>query len=404
MNRDIMKYAVQNLLNRRVRSWLTVLSILIGIMAIFALVSFGVGVKGYVNEISEEMGLDKIIIQPGGFQPPGSSTIAFTDDDVNAIRKTVGVDTVVPAIMSQIEVKYDLKRAGKWNFVMGIPASGEEEELIMQMLTVDIFKGRSLNPQDKYKVVLGYNYLVADKIFAKPLKLRDIIYLLGTPFKIVGFYDSIGNPGDDANVYLPENTIKELLDTEEYQFIYVKTSPDKTPDEVVGKIEKSLRRERNLDEGKEDFTVQTFEDAIAVFTNIIDVLNGVLVLIALISVVVSAINIANSMYTSVLERTGEIGVMKAIGAKNRTIQIVFLIESGLLGAIGGAIGIFFGYLVAKAGGNIAAASGYSSLQPSFPWWLIVGCLLFSFLVGMFSGYFPSRQASHLKPVDALRYE
>ena len=109
MNSNIIKYAIQNLLKRKVRSWLTVLSILVGIMAIFALVSFGVGVRGYVNEISEEMGMDKIFIQPGGFQPPGVSTIVFTDRDVNAIKKIVGVDTVVPSIMSQTEVKYDLK-------------------------------------------------------------------------------------------------------------------------------------------------------------------------------------------------------------------------------------------------------------------------------------------------------
>jgi putative ABC transport system permease protein len=170
------------------------------------------------------------------------------------------------------------------------------------------------------------------------------------------------------------------------------------------KVSEKLRKEREQDKGKEDFFVQTFEEVIAVFANIINILNIVLVMIALISVVVSAVNIANSMYTAVLERTNEIGVMKAIGARNATIQYIFLVESGLLGLAGGALGIFFGYLVATAGGNIAAAAGYSMLQPYFPWWLIAGCLMFSFLVGMLSGYFPAKQASKLKPVDALRYE
>jgi putative ABC transport system permease protein len=386
------------------RSWLTVVSILIGIMAIFALVSFGVGVQKYMDSVAEDMGVDKLIVQAGGFQPPGSSTISFPESNIEAIRNVIGVDSVAPAFMTQSEIKYDLDRAGKWNYVMGMPPNGKEKEIMESLLTVEIYSGRSLRSQDKYKVVLGFNYIKDNVIFEKGLKLRDTIYIQDQPFKIVGFYQEIGNPADDANVYMPIDTAKEIYNEDNYQMVIVKAAEGENPSELVPKIEKALRRERGIDEGKEDFTVQTFEDAMAVFTNIVNVLNGVLVLIALISVVVSAINIANSMYTSVLERTNEIGVMKAIGAKNKVIMTVFLIESGLLGLIGGAIGIFFGYLIAKAGGQIAAQAGYSLLQPYFPWWLIVGCLTFSFLVGMFSGYFPSRQASKLKPVDALRYE
>ena len=196
----------------------------------------------------------------------------------------------------------------------------------------------------------------------------------------------------------------EVFENDKYQMIYLRTSPDKDPQEIADKVKKALRKERGLEEGKEDFTVQTFDQVIEVFSNIMNILNLVLILIAFVSVLVSAVNIANAMYTAVLERTNEIGVMKAIGARNSTIQNVFLIESGLLGMAGGAIGIFFGYLVAKAGGKFAADAGYSALQPAFPWWLILGCLIFAFLIGTLSGYFPSKQAAKLKPVDALRYE
>ena len=127
-------------------------------------------------------------------------------------------------------------------------------------------------------------------------------------------------------------------------------------------------------------------------------------LIALISLVVASVNIMNTMYTAVIERTKEIGVMKAIGARNSDILYIFIFESGFLGAVGGVLGVGLGYLVASAGGNIAAATGYSSIYPIFPWYLTAGCILFAFFVGAIAGIMPAVQASKLRPVDALRYE
>jgi len=148
----------------------------------------------------------------------------------------------------------------------------------------------------------------------------------------------------------------------------------------------------------------SFEQLMETFGTILLVLNSILVIIAGISIVVAAVNIMNTMYTAVLERTKEIGIMKSIGAKNSTILSIFFFESGFLGLIGGSIGMLLGYGLAKLGAMAIAAAGYSFLKPYFPWWLIVGCLVFSFMVGAVSGYFPAKAASRLKPVDALRYE
>jgi len=119
---------------------------------------------------------------------------------------------------------------------------------------------------------------------------------------------------------------------------------------------------------------------------------------------VGGVGIMNTMYTSVLERTQEIGVMKAIGAKNRDILTIFLIESGFLGLMGGMVGVLMGIGIGKAIEFGAAQAGLAILKVYFPWYLIVGSLLFSFLIGAFSGLAPARQAAKLKPVDALRYE
>ncbi|MCK4589887.1 MAG: ABC transporter permease, partial [Nanoarchaeota archaeon] len=123
-----------------------------------------------------------------------------------------------------------------------------------------------------------------------------------------------------------------------------------------------------------------------------------------ISLLVGGVGIMNTMYTSVLERTNEIGVMKAIGAQNKDILAIFLFESGFLGLMGGIIGVLIGVGIGKLVEFGAAMQGLDILKASFPWYLIVGALLFSFLVGAISGVAPARQASKMKPVEALRYE
>jgi len=133
-------------------------------------------------------------------------------------------------------------------------------------------------------------------------------------------------------------------------------------------------------------------------------LNGILILIAFISLIIATVNIMNTMYTAVLERTKEIGIMKSIGAKNSSIMNIFLFESGVLGFLGGLVGVIFGYVAASIGGRVAAEGGFAALQPIFPWYLILGCLLFATFVGVIAGYFPAKRASELRPVESLRYE
>ena len=125
---------------------------------------------------------------------------------------------------------------------------------------------------------------------------------------------------------------------------------------------------------------------------------------SIIAIIVGGIGIMNTMYTSVLQRTRDIGIMKAIGAKNSDILLIFLIESGILGLVGGAIGILIGVALSKLVEFASFQSGITLFQAYFPWYLIAGALAFSFIVGVLSGILPARQASKLKPVDALRYE
>ena len=406
MIRDILKYSISNLWDRKFRSFLSILSILIGITAIYALISFGQGINSYMNEFAQEMGTDKIFLIPGGglASAPGTSNILFSEDDLDFIKKIKGVDEATGMMASYGKVGFrDFKE--KYPLVIGLSTKNKERRLVEEMFGgIDIIDGRSLKKGDVLKATLGYSYTIPNKLFKKSISVGDKIKINDIDIEIIGFYEQVGSPQDDGQIYLSQEGFKEIFETEEFEYIYIRTASDQSPSELAERVKEKFRKHRGQKQGQEDFSIQTFEDVMATFANVITILNGVLVLIALISVVVAAVNIMNTMYTSILERTNEIGIMKSIGAKNKFILLVFMTESGLLGIIGGAIGIILGYFIAKLGGLIAAFYGLSLLRPAFPWWLTLSCLLFAFLVGTLSGIVPAIQASKLNPVDALRYE
>jgi putative ABC transport system permease protein len=243
-----------------------------------------------------------------------------------------------------------------------------------------------------------------DKFFTKPLKVGDRIKVNGQYLDIIGFYGEVGSPSDDTQIYITEVAAEELFGIKSYYTIIGRVSLGKNATEVAEDITDALRRHRNQKKGSETFFAQTFEQVIATFTVVLNVIIAVVILIALISVIVAGVNIMNTMYASILERTKEIGIFKAIGARNEEILYIFMIEAGILSLIGGVIGVLLGMAIAKVGGVIIASAGYAAFKPYFSANLIISILLFSFLVGIISGILPAYNASKLKPVEALRYE
>ena len=406
MIKDILKYSISNIRQRKLRSSLTILSILIGITSIFALISFGQGINKYMVDFGQEMGTDKIFLLPGSglTSSPGTGNILFTEDDMDFLRKIKGVDEITGMMIVSGKIKFKNYKE-VYPFVIGLSTESNEKRLVEEMFGgIKVIEGRSLKKGDVLKATAGYSNSVPNKMFKKPISVGDKVEINDIEVEVIGFYEEIGSPTDDSQFYISQEGFKEIFEIEEFEYVYIRAASDQNPSELAERIKEKFRKRRDQKEGEEDFIIQTFEDIMETFTSVIGILNGILVLIAFISIIVAAVNIMNTMYTSILERTREIGVMKSIGAKNRFILLIFIIESGLLGLIGGIIGIILGYLIAKLGGLIAAAYGLSLLRPSFPWWLIVGCLLFALLVGAGSGFLPSLQASKLNPVDALRYE
>jgi len=403
MIRDYFRFAFQNFKARKVRTYLTMLGIFIGVAAVVSLISISQGLRSAMTETFESMGSDKIFIMSGvSYGLPTTGITEMSGKDKEVVEKTEGVERTSAFIFKLLRIKYN--EEVKYVFVNGLPVDRESLELIESIQTFKIAQGRDLKTGDKYKAVVGSMYAKGD-VFDKKVKVRDKIEIEGKEFKVIGIMAPIGNPQDDSQITIPIDAAREIFnEPEKVDYIMVQVKQGYDAEEVAEKIKKNLRDHRNLEEGEEDFTVQTSAQLIASFGNVFTIITIVLVGIAAISLFVGGIGITNMMYTSVLERTREIGVMKAIGAKSSNILLIFLIESGILGLVGGAVGILIGIGLGELVQFAAATANLSLLKSSFPWYLIIGSLLFSFIVGVLSGVLPARAASRLQPVDALRYE
>jgi putative ABC transport system permease protein len=404
MFKDYFLLSFENLRHRGLRSWLTVLGIFIGIAAVVSLISLGQGLQYFINDQFEQVGGDKILIQPRIFAPPGSVTddsLILTEKDLEAIRKTEGVEFAEGAL-----TRTTVAINGKEQEIVFVNGVNEKYlEIFGGTDFINPIEGRQLRDSDRSKIVVGYNHIFGN-IWDKKLRVGSNLEIKGKKFEIVGVLKKQGNSGDDNSVWMEKETFRELFQTGNDEGVIVaKTESGFNPDEVAEAIEEELRDSRNERVGQETFSVQSFSQLLETFTEIFAVVQAILIGIAAISLIVGGIGIMNTMYTSVIERTKEIGIMKAVGAKNKDIFLIFLIESGLLGLTGGIIGILFGIGIGKGVEYIAAVQlGTPFLQAVFGFPLIAGALAFSFLIGAFSGVLPAMQAAKLKPADALRYE
>ncbi|MFH0700927.1 MAG: ABC transporter permease, partial [Candidatus Woesearchaeota archaeon] len=389
MIRDYFLLPWKELRRRKLRSWLTLIGVFIGIAAIISLISLGQGLQNAITKQLSSLGTDKLLIMSKGSSLGSGSTgtVKLTDKDVKVVRQTAGIKTVTGAIYTtgRIEINDNVR----YNFVEGIPTEEEEYNLFNSMQGYKLLSGRGLQAGDKYKVVLGYEYTNPDS-FGRVVDVGEKILIKEEAFKVVGIYKKLGSPPDDKAVIIPIDTYQELFNKpDEVSMIVAQTDLGEDPFLVAEEVKKELRDSRGVEEKEEDFTVQTPEQMFASFGTILDMVQIVLIGIACISLLVGGINIMNSMYTSVLQRTKEIGVMKALGAKNFQVMALFLVEAGFYGLGGGIVGITGGILIAKLVEIVVTSILGPYLVISFSWSLVAGTLTFSFLVGALSGLAPA---------------
>ncbi|MBU1203514.1 MAG: ABC transporter permease [Nanoarchaeota archaeon] len=395
MRKDFFSIALSNLRYRKLRTWLTVLGIVIGIAAIVTLISVSSGLENSINDQFEKMGANRIFVYAKGV----FSNIAgggITDRDVRTLERVSEIEWTSPYLYGSREAEYGRKKS----FVQNLFGMVVDEDIRDKFESFDVYaiKGRLFKKGETGVAVFGY--MAAKELFGKDVSVGEKISFSGSDFKIIGVLSEIGNPEDDFNVYIPMDDARELFnEPDKITMIDIKLKDGVDINFAAGKIKKELERAR----GDENFEVVTPEQLLKQFGSILDILSVVLGGIAAISIVVGGVGIMNSTYTSVLERTKEIGIMKSIGAKNNDIFSLVLIESGFIGVVGGLVGVLVGVLLSVGVSGVLKEVGFGMVKISLDWRLMLFCLIFGVGIGVLSGYFPARKASKLKPAEAMRY-
>ena len=403
MIKDSLNLALKNLKKRKLRALLTLLGIIISIATIFTLISISIGLQGAVEEQFRLLGSDKFFIQPRGqLGGPGTGgAVELTERDADIIKKVPGVKEVSVNTFSSSKIEF----GDETRYATSIGVDLDQSNLFIETSAYETTEGRLLTKDDSGEVMIGSQYK-DNNFFRKPVRAGDKIKINDVEFKVRGILKTVGNPQDDRNIIIPMEDFRSTFNIiERVDMIIVQVNEEDDLNDIVNRVEKKLLDFRNLEEENRDFTILTPEELLESFGAVLNIISVFLFGVAAISLLVGGIGIANTMYTSVLERTKEIGIMKSIGAKNSDIMFIFMIESALLGLIGGASGILIGISISKAIEYIAINQlGTTLLKAATPFYLIIGCLVFSIMIGVISGTLPARQASSIKPVDALRYE
>ncbi len=400
---DYFILALKNLRKRGLRSWLTMLGIFIGIAAVVSLISLGQGLEQAIVGQFSSLDPDKLIVQSAeaGFGPPGSTAVRkLTDRDIKLIESVSGVEEVIPRLIRAVSVEYNKVRL--FRTIASLPEDAKQVAIVYDSLNAAAAEGRLLTEDDRGRVVLGYNYLETDD-FDKAIRVGTRLEIQGEEFEVVGFLEKSSTFIINDAILMPEEDLKNILDIgNEIDLIVVQIKNQKDIEIIAENIERILRKDRNEKIGEEDFSVQTPLQSLSAISTILTVINLVITGIAAISLLIGGIGIANTMFASVLERIKEIGIMKSVGARNRDVLSIFVMESALLGLAGGVIGAAIGLGLAFLVSGIASSSLGISLMITLSWPLIIGAIIFSLALGLLFGFLPALQASRLSPVEALR--
>jgi putative ABC transport system permease protein len=395
--RDKILLAYRSIRERRTRSILTVLGIAVGIAAIVSLVSVGYGME---EAITGELTTfaDFISVVPGKIT--GTTYVetgSFTDRDLNDLQRIGGIKSITAMTYDAAEVEYRNKRVPI--FILG----GDTKELgSFYVEPVGLKEGRWLRENDYKGCVIGDR--VANEFFDETVHVNDKLVINGEKFIVIGVFEkasTLYSADVDPHIFLTLHAAKDALQSDEVKYIMVRVYDIDEAEAIAEEIQDTL----NDNHGVEDFaTAVTMGSAIEQIGTVFNIVRGVLIGIAAIALVVASIGIMNTMLMSVMERTHEIGVMKAIGAKSSDVLSLFLLESSMVSLVGGVVGCVIGVILARIISLIAGSALGIEFGATVKPLVLFGGVAVAMVVGVLSGFYPARKASRMSPVEAVRYE
>lgn len=401
-----LREAIESLVSNKLRSALTVLGIVIGVAAVIAMLAIGRGAEASINEQINSIGTNLIYISAGAENVRNPRPLTLGDAAALADpRQAPDVLYVAPVVQGAGQVS---QRGESIN--TSIVAITPEYELVRNLKTTE-GSGISQENLDKRAAVTVLGSNVAQSLFGRTENLvGESIRVEGQPFRVIGVLESKGGTGfgsEDDQILVPLTTAQSRLvqrnSREQVDMILVQGASTERLDQTVSQIKRVLTSRHRTPLNEPDFSTLNQQDVLDIANQVTGILTIFLGGIAGISLLVGGIGIMNIMLVTVSERTREIGLRKAVGARSRDIMVQFLAESAALSLLGGILGILFAWLIALIIGAIAAQNDVA-ITPVISWDAVLLATIFSAAVGLFFGFYPARRASNLQPVEALRYE
>lgn len=400
--------ALESLNANKLRSGLTILGIVIGVAAVIAMIAVGDGAQASITGSINDIGTNVLFVFSGNQQVEVRNPRPLTVKDAEALSDPFAapsVAAVAPVIQGSLEVAVGGEKTRVT--VSGIVPVHE------QVRNDTVAEGEFINESHllgRASVAL-IGIETADKLFGRHEGiLGETIRIEGQPFRVIGVLTSKGGGSfgsQDNRVLIPFTTAQSRLikgqTADSVNIIYVQASSAETTTQAAEEIAQILRARHRTAVGADDFTIFSQADLLSTASSITGIFTVFLGGIAAISLLVGGIGIMNIMLVSVTERTREIGLRKALGARKRDILIQFLAESSLLSLLGGLIGILLGWLISMTIYQISIRAG-TPFEPSVSANAILLATAFSAAVGLFFGIYPANRAAGLQPVEALRYE
>lgn len=394
---EVLWVAFVGLSGNKLRSLLTMLGVIIGVGSVITLVSIGEGVRTSITEQIQGLGSNLVIVTPGtgtagtNISTIGGATSKLSYDDALAVERSEVVVNVAPVIESGGYAAFKERRA---TLITGTSESYGE------VRNIAVAKGDFISRADirGYRNVAVIGDYLKRELFIGLNPIGKKITVGNEEFTVVGVMGKKGRTltiENDNRVYIPITVAEDLLDTKQVSMMFVQSKAPKTVNSTMEETRRIIR-ERH---GKTDFAISEQKDILNTLEGIMGTLTGMLGGIAGVSLLVGGIGIMNIMLVTVTERTREIGLRKAVGAKRRDIMFQFIMESVFLSALGGIIGVAVGLAGSRLLQNIVPR-----LPTTVTSWSIVVAFLFALLVGLFFGIYPARKAARLDPIEALRYE